>query len=99
MYKKAKSLDREVYRQLELLGMIDNQTSIKPIFGLIILILLQMSFLFILFDRSKHGANEKTQCLTCNSQLCIRLSIVTMKLISLVAENFDLMLRLFIHQR
>ena len=38
-------VDREVYRQLELLGMLDNNSSFNPIIGLMILIAIQMAFL------------------------------------------------------
>ena len=73
--QEGEVISREVYRQLELLGMIDNQTSIKPIIGLVILILLQMSFLFILFDRSKQELTKKRNALLDDSHCVCQLRL------------------------
>lgn len=89
--QEGEVINREVYRQLELLGMIDNQTSMKPIIGLIILVLLQMSFIYILFDHSKAELTKKRNALLV-TVIVYSLSIVMMKLMSLVAENFDVMI-------
>ncbi|MED3661526.1 HDIG domain-containing metalloprotein [Ureibacillus sp. FSL K6-8385] len=59
--QEGELIDREKYRQLELLGMTDNKTSIKPVLGLAILVLLQMAFLYFLFDHSKTEVQKKRQ--------------------------------------
>lgn len=51
--QEGELIDREVYRQLELLGLLNSHTSTKPVLGLFIFIVLQMAFMYILFDRSK----------------------------------------------
>nr|WP_106779999.1 HDIG domain-containing metalloprotein [Lysinibacillus timonensis] len=81
-------VDREVYRQLELLGMLNNHSSLNPIFGLIILILIQMSFLYILFDRSKMEITKKRNAVLVTS-IVYSLSIIMMELISLLVDEFD----------
>ena len=89
--QEGEVITREIYRQLELLGMLDNKTSIKPIIGLGILVLLQMSFLYILFDRSKNELAKKRNELFV-TVIVYAIALITMKLIGLIATNFDLML-------
>ncbi|MEK4629417.1 MAG: HDIG domain-containing metalloprotein [Solibacillus sp.] len=89
--QEGEVVTREIYRQLELLGMLDNKTSIKPIVGLFILIFLQMVFLFTLFDRSKKELSKKRNELLV-TVIVYGISLVTMKLIGLIASNFDVML-------
>ncbi|MER1986106.1 MAG: HD family phosphohydrolase [Solibacillus sp.] len=87
--QEGEVINREVYRQLELLSMTNNQVSVKPIAGLLIFILLQMAFLYILFDRSKADSRKKQNSLLVTIIVFV-ISLVVMKLMSLVASNFDL---------
>lgn len=89
--QEGEVITREVYRQLELLGMMDNKTSIKPIAGLMILIFLQMSFMYILFSQSKSDETRKRKNLLVTA-LVYMIALITMKLISLVAGNFEIMI-------
>ena len=89
--QEGEVVTREIYRQLELLGMLDNKVSIKPIIGLVFLILLQMAFLFVLFDHSKKELSKKHKDLFV-TLIVYTIALVTMKLISLIAANFDVML-------
>ncbi|MEK4494877.1 hypothetical protein [Ureibacillus sp. FSL W8-0352] len=57
--QEGELIDREKYRQLELLGMTNNKASIKPILGLAILVILQMTFLFLLFDKLNIDVQKK----------------------------------------
>ncbi|ATP39468.1 phosphohydrolase [Solibacillus sp. R5-41] len=89
--QEGEVITREVYRQLELLAMLDNKTSVKPIVGLVILIFLQMSFLYIIFERSKQDLSKKRNALLV-TVIVYSIAIVMMKLISLIAINFELVL-------
>ncbi len=89
--QEGEIIDREVYRQLELLGILNTKASIKPIIGLAILIVLQMSFMFILFDRSKMERSKRRSALLV-TVMVYTISIAIMKLMSLVADNFDVMI-------
>lgn len=86
--QEGELINREVYRQLELLGLLKNNTSTKPVLGLMLLIVLQMSFLYILFEREKMAISQKRKAVlvTC---IVYALSIVVMKLMSLVTDEFD----------
>lgn len=57
--QEGQIIDNEAFRQLELLGMVSNKASLKPIAGLIILIFLQMMFMFILFERWEADEHKK----------------------------------------
>ncbi|MFF5993749.1 HD family phosphohydrolase [Lysinibacillus sp. KU-BSD001] len=81
-------IDREKYRQLELLGFVDSQSSLKPIGGLGIFIVLQMLFMLILFDRSTIPFKEKRNYLLVSVIVYIG-TIIMMKLVSIVSDNFD----------
>lgn len=89
--QEGEVITRDVYRQLELLAMLDNKSSFKPIGGLIILIFIQMAFLFIVFDRSRQELTKKRNALLITVSV-YSIAIVTMKIISLIATNFDVML-------
>ncbi|MEK4129179.1 HDIG domain-containing metalloprotein [Solibacillus sp. FSL W8-0474] len=87
--QEGEVVTREIYRQLELLGMLDSEESIKPIAGLVILIVLQMAFLFALFDRSKKDPSKKRNELFV-TMIVYSIALVMMKLIGLISGNFDL---------
>lgn len=86
--QEGELIEREVYRQLELLGMLDNKESIKPVFGLIILIILQMAFLYFLFIRGKKPNEEKRKAVLVTA-IVYSLSIVLMESVNLLADNID----------
>lgn len=85
---EGEMIDREKYRQLELLGFIDSQDSLKPVVGLGIFITLQMVFIFILFDRLTMQFKEKVNYLLVVVMIYIS-AIIIMKLINIVSADFD----------
>lgn len=86
--QEGQVIDNEAYRQLELLGMVSNKASMKPIAGLAILILMQMIFMFILFERLETEERKKRNAVLVTA-IVYSLSIVLMKFIGLVADDFD----------
>lgn len=86
--QEGELIDREIYRQLELLGVTNNQASMKPVLGLVILILLQMTFLYFLFERSKKSVSKKRQHLLV-TVIVYLISIALMELISLLSNDFE----------
>ncbi|MGE7090853.1 HD family phosphohydrolase [Lysinibacillus sp. NPDC048646] len=86
--QEGQIIDTEAYRQLELLGMVSNKASMKPIAGLIILTFLQLIFMFILFERWEADEQKKRNALLV-TVIVYSLSILLMKFISLVAGGFD----------
>jgi len=86
--QEGELIDREVYRQLELLGLLNNQTSTKPVLGLTILIIVQMSFMYILFSLSKLELEKRRKALFVTA-IVYSFAIILMKVISLLSGQFD----------
>jgi len=86
--QEGQIIDNEAFRQLELLGMVSNKASMKPIAGLIILILLEMTFMFVLFERWDTHVDKKHNALLV-TVIVYSLSILLMKIVSLVSGGFD----------
>jgi len=86
--QEGQIIDREVYRQLELVGMLTNQSSLKPIFGLILFISLCMWFVHIQISKWQTNEEERRRALVVVMIIFI-LTIGGMKLTSLVSDNFD----------
>lgn len=87
--QEGELIDREVYRQLELLGLLNSHTSTKPVLGLFIFIILQMAFMYILFDRSKMDLEKRRKALFVTA-IVYSISIILMKLLSLLSDQFDM---------
>ncbi|MEK9198751.1 HD family phosphohydrolase [Ureibacillus sp. 179-F W5.1 NHS] len=87
--QEGELIDREVYRQLELLGLLNSHTSTKPVLGLFIFIVLQMAFMYILFDRSKTDLEKRRKALFVTA-IVYSISIILMKLLSLLSDQFDM---------
>ncbi|WP_370452524.1 HD family phosphohydrolase [Lysinibacillus sp. SGAir0095] len=86
--QEGELIDREVFRQLELLGLLNNQTSTKPVLGLLILVVLQMAFMYILFNYSEMELQNKRKALFVTA-IIYSFSILLMKVISLLSDQFD----------
>ena len=81
----------DAYRQLELLGITDGKTSLRPILGVVILIFLQMAFMFALFSRSSESEIKRVKNMVITSLVFI-LSLCIMKLINNISGAFDVMI-------
>lgn len=87
--REGQIVDREIYRQLKLVGMLDNQSSLKPAIGLFLFIALCMWLFYVQLKKWNADKDDKQRVLIV-SMLIFILSVTGMKLISLVSENFDL---------
>ena len=86
--QEGELIDREVYRQLELLGLLNNHTSAKPVLGLLILVMMEMAFMFILFNYSAMELENKRKALLVTS-IVYCFALILMKSISLLSDQFD----------
>lgn len=89
--QEGQIIDNDMYRQLELLGMTDNQRSFKPMLGLLVLTILQMSFIYMLFERETGELRKKRNALLI-TVLVYAISLILMKLLSLIATDFDVII-------
>ena len=86
--QEGQIIDKEVLRQLELVGMLTNQSSLKPIFGLLLFISLCMWLFYVQLSKWRADKDDKQKALVVLMIIFI-FSVSVMKLISLVSENFD----------
>ena len=89
--QEGQIIDNDMYRQLELLGMTDNQRSFKPMLGLLVLTILQMSFIYMLFERETGELRKKRNALLI-TVLVYAISLILMKLLSIIATDFDVII-------
>lgn len=89
--QEGQIINDDMYRQLELLGMTDNQRSLKPVAGLALFILLEMTFIYMLFEREPLTLRKKRNALLI-TMIIYAMSIVLMKLVSLIANDFDMLI-------
>jgi len=86
--QEGQIIDREVIRQLKLVGMLTNQSSLKPIFGLMLFISLCMWLFYMQLSKWNADRGDKQRAIIVLMLIFIS-SVSGMKLISLVSENFD----------
>ena len=89
LVQEGQVVDREVYRQLELAGMTEDQLNYKPLLGLFIFVLVAMGLLFAVMSRShtKDERKKTTELLVVVA--VIGISLALMKLLYAVGDNFD----------
>lgn len=79
--EEGKLIDREIFRQLKLVGLLDNANSYKPFIGLALFILLILSSIYYYFYQLK-TMPEKRQTDLLLFGMIFTLSIILMKIIS-----------------
>lgn len=90
--QEGQVIDREIYRQLEMTGLLSDKVSNKPMVGLAILILLQMIFFYAIFTSNKDKSNIiKTRDLFITVLVYI-LAIILMELLNLIDGEFDVII-------
>jgi cyclic-di-AMP phosphodiesterase PgpH len=81
--EEGKLINREIYRQLKLVGLLDNEKSFKPFIGLIFLISLILSVIYHYFYQMK-AQPDKRQTYLLMFGIIFIFSIFILKLISLL---------------
>ncbi len=90
--QEGEVIDRDVYHQLEVTGMLATHQSLKPYVGLVLLIIIQMLFFYMIFNNAKNMKIEhKIRNLLIVSIIYV-LSIGFMELLGIVDREFDLLL-------
>ena len=88
LVQEGQVVDREVYRQLELVGMTDEGTDLKPALGLLLFVLIAMGLLLFIIRRSQETEQKKTTALLVLAA-ALAISLTLMKLLNAVSGNFD----------
>lgn len=89
--REGQVIDTEIYRQLELAGLLTDQASLKPIAGLVLFILFITSIIFIHFTIWQENPTIKKKFLSIVLVVFLGL-VVIMKLITLIEQDFDLLI-------
>ncbi|GIN89656.1 cyclic-di-AMP phosphodiesterase PgpH [Siminovitchia terrae] len=84
-------IDRDIYRQLDTLGLLKGKPSVKPFIGLAIFVLLSIGAIYIPFTKLKEPEEKKQSYLLIFGIVFVG-AILVMKLISLVAglDQYDI---------
>lgn len=91
LVQKGELIDREVYRQIELLGMLTNKTSYKPPIGIGLFVVLTMWILFAQTFRKKEKTINNAKNLVVVA-ISLIISVLIMKVLQMVAYNFDVVI-------
>jgi cyclic-di-AMP phosphodiesterase PgpH len=85
--EEGKFVDQHIYRQLELVGVLDSKNAIQPFIGLTLIILIVLSAIYYFFYEQRIPTEVKQSNLLLFSIIFI-LAIVIMKIVSLF-QQFD----------
>ncbi|TQR19285.1 HD family phosphohydrolase [Psychrobacillus vulpis] len=91
LVQKGEIIDREVYRQLKLLGMVTSKSSFKPLVGVGLFVLLTMWVLYVQTTNGKARTVENTKSLLVIA-FTLFISVLMMKVLQYIAYNFDVVI-------
>lgn len=91
LVQEGQVVDREVYRQLELAGMTEEQADYKPAIGLALFVLVGAGLLWLVLERSSADSTEKTTSLLVLLTILV-IALALMKLLAAVSDNFDVVI-------
>ncbi|MFC5604050.1 HD family phosphohydrolase [Sporosarcina koreensis] len=86
--REGQFIDSEIYRQLELTGLLTNQSSTKPMAGLILFVVFVSAIVYMHFVTWQEDNNKKKKSLLIIYSIFFIL-VITMKLLSLIDKEFD----------
>ncbi|WP_172369286.1 HDIG domain-containing metalloprotein [Sporosarcina jiandibaonis] len=89
--REGQVIDNEIYRQLEIAGLLTNQSPVKPMAGIVLFIIFISAVIFMHFSTWKENAITKRRSLII-VLVVFFLQVVIMKLISLIEPEFDLLI-------
>lgn len=87
--REGQVIDGEVYRQLEVAGLLTNQSSIKPLAAIVLFVLVISAIIFMHFHTWRENSTVKKKSLAI-VVVVFFLLVLMMKLISLIEPEFDL---------
>ena len=87
--REGQVVDKEVYRQLELAGLLTNQSPVKPMAAIVLFVIVIGSIVFMHFHTWRESSIVKKKSLAI-VMVVFFLQVIIMKLISLIEPEFDL---------
>ncbi|MEK5038883.1 HD family phosphohydrolase [Sporosarcina sp. FSL K6-3457] len=89
--REGQMIDRDIYRQLELTGLLTNQSTVKPFAGLGLFVLFVSTIIFMHFNTWKENNSVKKKALVIVLSVFLLL-VILMKLIALIDDDFNVLL-------
>ena len=89
--REGQVIDKEVYRQLEIAGLLTNQSPVKPMMGIILFVFFISAVIYMHFSTWKEKTVVKRKSLVI-ILIVFFLQVIIMKLISLIEPEFDLLI-------
>jgi len=89
--REGQVIDSEIYRQLEITGLLTNQSQVKPMAGLMLFVLFISIVIFMHFATWNEKNTTKKKYLLIVLTVFF-LAVFIMKLISLIEQDFDLLI-------
>lgn len=91
LVREGQVIDSEVYRQLELVGLLTDQTPIKPIIAIGLFVFAMMAVIYMHFYHWREDAMRKKKSLSIVLVVYL-LTVILMKLFTLIQVEFDFVL-------
>ncbi len=88
LVREGQVIDSEVYRQLELAGLLTDQTAIKPIIAIGLFVIVMMAVIYMYFYNWRENSMVKKKSLSIILVVYF-LTVIIMKLITLIEPEFD----------
>ena len=89
--REGQVVDNEVYRQLELAGLLKTQTTVKPMAGLILFVLFIGIIIFMHFSTWREESMIKKKSLTI-VLVVFFIQVILMKIITLIEPEFEMLI-------
>ena len=89
--REGQVVDGEVYRQLELAGLLTSQTTVKPMAGLILFVFFIASVIFMHFNTWREESIVKKKSLTIILVVFL-IQVLLMKIITLIEPEFEMLI-------
>ena len=91
LVREGQVIDSEIYRQLELAGLLQNQTAVKPLIAIGLFIVSIMLFMYLAFSKWREDALLKKKSLSI-AMVAYLLAIILMQLVSIIESEFELLI-------
>lgn len=91
LVREGQVIDSEVYRQLELAGLLTNQTAVKPTIAISLFIIVIMSLIYLHFYNWREDSLVKKKSLSIVFTVFF-LTVIIMKILALIEPEFDLLI-------
>ncbi len=91
LVREGQVIDSEIYRQLELAGLLQNQTAVKPLIAIGLFIVSIMLFMYLAFSKWREDALLKKKSLSI-AMVAYLLAVILMQFVSIIESEFELLI-------